>query len=124
MNYFLHFIIGTSIFVYFHHLISVILIPNKSLNYSFNTYVFLAPIYFGFMNMFSIYLQNLFNLSTTQRFLLISVISATVVPISAYCLKAYNYTKKEWRKYIIKIVLLHLLDFNVILRSIEYLIKK
>ena len=92
------------------------------MNYTLNSYVFVAPIYFGLMNMLSKYMQEEFDLTDTERFLYIGLISGTLIPLLAYVFKTYNFTQRQWLSYSVRIFLMHMFDYNVLLRGIEYLI--
>lgn len=121
-NYAKYFLIGTTLPLVFHHYLGVILTDESKKNYSFETYVFIAPLYFGLMNVFSVFLQKKYDLTTTQRFLLIGAISGILIAVFAYILGTYNYTNTEWAHYMMTIFITHMFDFNILLRGIEYII--
>ena len=74
----------------------------------------MAPIALGVFNILSLYLANKFNLSSINRFLLISFIAPTLVALTVYFTKAYNTLKtySSWLNYLVKLYLLYFIVFN------------
>ena len=89
-------------------------IDKSNLNFSYKYYSFLAPIALGLFNILSLYLVNKFNLTTKNRFILISLISPTLVATTVYFFKAYHnlITLNQWFNYLIKLYLLYFFVFN------------
>src|SRR4029078_1265178 len=116
------FIIGTSIIVLFLFYIGVIY--NKNKTYSFELYVFLAPLYFGLMNAISKYIANKYNINERKRLLITSIISAILISTLATLKPAYNYNQKEWIRYYIYIFIKHLFIYNIIIYYLEKKINK
>ena len=108
------FVIGSSFLVFIPYFLIVSSIDKSNLNFSYKYYSFLAPIALGFFNILSLYLANKFNLTTKNRFLLISLISPTLVALTVYFFKAYDnlITLNQWFNYLIKLYLLYFIVFN------------
>ena len=121
MDYLKSFTIGTSGPVFFPHIASLALRDKDYYDYSFRIYSLIGPIYFGLMNMLSVYLGKIFNLSLELRLFLISVLSILFVVslnifVSRKKYKPYkNYTTKEWLYYIILNGGRHLIAFNLVI---------
>lgn len=108
------FVIGSSFLVFFPYFLIVSKFEQKNINFSYKYYSFLAPIALGFFNILSLYLANKFNLTSKNRFILISVIAPTLVATTVYFFKVYNNlnTYKSWFNYLIKLYLLYFIVFN------------
>lgn len=119
-EYLKQFLIGSSIPVVIPFYISVMNINPNIKNYSYSNYTLIAPIYFGIMTMLSLFLAKKYNLDNRNRFLLIGIISATLVCTFSTLTKSYNFTTKEWIIYYISIFIRHILTYNI---TIYYLNK-
>ena len=121
MDYLKSFTIGTSGPVFFPHIASLALRDKDFYDYSFKIYSLIGPIYYGLMNMLSVYLGKIFNLSLELRLFLISVLSILFIVslnifVSRKKYKPYKkYTRKEWLYYIILNGGRHLIAFNLII---------
>jgi len=123
VNYLKSFIIGTSLPVSIHFYDAVANIKKEDRNYSYILYSFLAPLWFGLMNILSLYIADKWNLSSRGRFITISIISSLLIVLLAKLLNAYNYSNSEWLSYYTTILVKHFLTFNVIIYLLEYYIK-
>ena len=121
MDYLKAFTIGTSGPVWFQHMASLALIDDNYYNYSFKAYSLIAPIYYGLMAMFALYIGKTFNLSLSERLFITSIISICFVVLLMYFVskkyyKPYkSYTTKEWFSYILRNGARHLINFNLII---------
>src|SRR3989304_8714531 len=116
MNKYLRsFVIGSSFPVFLIFFLSVAFLSKDLRNYSYKTYTFLAPLYFGLMNILSLYLAQKYNLSLKQRLFYIWILSATIVSIFETLLKSYNLDNYEWLKYYFIIFLYHFIAFNIVI---------
>ena len=108
------FVIGSSFLVFFPYFWIVSSFDKKNINFSYQFYSFMAPIALGVFNILSLYLANKFNLSSINRFLLISFIAPTLVALTVYFTKAYNTLKtySSWLNYLVKLYLLYFIVFN------------
>lgn len=123
-NYLKDFIIGSSFPVFILFFIIVANIKNK--NYSYEKYSIIAPLYLGLMNVLSGELQKKYNLSDKNRYLYISLISATIVVLYAYFSGSYRYSYNYsyyWILYILIVFSLHLFVFNVIVYNLNKIIE-
>ena len=110
------FVIGSSFLVFLPFFNAVSHFKKELFNYDYTSYTFTAPLILGVMNMFSLLLAKLFNLSKRIRFLVISLLAPTVVLIYVYFWKVYNYTTKEqWFEHIWKLYLIYFIAFNFLL---------
>jgi len=87
------FVIGSSCFVFLPYFFVVSRFDPKKINYHYISYTFFAPIALGLMNVVSLFIAKLYNLSDIHRYLLISILAPTMVLLCVILLKAYNYTK-------------------------------
>ena len=71
------FVIGSSFLVYFPYFIGVLNAPTK--NFSYEIYTFIGPLGLGITNAFSVLLAKTFDLTIDQRFLIISLLTPTIV---------------------------------------------
>lgn len=113
-NYFRAFVIGTSALIVFPHYLAVASADKSKLNYTYENYTFIAPLYYGLMNVLSLYLALAFSLSRRQRYLLIGVLSPLIVISFSYFMNTYTYTDDEWRKYSVGLFLKHFLNWNIV----------
>lgn len=115
------FIIGSSIPVVLPFLLSVQKLGTEK-NYTYETYTIIAPLYFGIMNMISLYIKQRFTLTDRQRYVLIGVISPCLVVMFARLSKSYNFTPTEWIQYTIRLSLVHFMTWNIVIYSLEQLV--
>jgi hypothetical protein len=114
MEYLRAFVIGSSFLVFFPHFAAVANLDEKKLNYTYKQYTFVAPIYYGLMNIISLFLAILFNLSDRYRYILIGILSPLIVVSFSYFFKTYDYEGNEWAKYGIGLFIKHFLIWNII----------
>lgn len=118
MKYLKQFVIGSSyiVFVHFYYAVKNNR-PKKT--FSYYDYTLVAPVWFGIWNIISLFLAEYFNLTTRERFILISILSSFSVMKIATNLKSYNITKEEWRKYYSYIFIKYMLVWNIIIYNLE-----
>lgn len=119
MEYLRAFVIGSSILVVISHFYAVANLDEAKLNYTYKQYTFVAPIYYGIMNMLSLYLAILLNLSPRVRYLMIGTISPLIVISFSYFAKTYDYDNDEWIKYGVGLFIKHFLIWNVIVYTLN-----
>lgn len=122
MNYLKSFVIGSSWGAVIMFYATVFNINTNIRNYSDKQYAMIAPLYLGIMNMASLYLAQMFNLSLQQRLFLISIISIILVISFAKLTNVYNFTTNEWKTYYIGVVVHYLIVFNIIIYGLERLL--
>ena len=121
MDYLKAFVIGTAGPVWIQHIALLSLRNKNEYDYSFKAYSIIAPIYYGLMTMFALYIGKIFNLSLSKRLFIISIISICSVVSFNYFVsrkkyKPYkNYTTKEWFRYILTNGARHIIAFNLII---------
>lgn len=120
-NYFKSFIIGSSLPVFAPFFYFTSRIPTTERNYSYYHYSLIAPLYFGLLNVFSIWIKNQFNLSLRNTYLIIGPLSGIFVAIIASYLNTYNYKKNQWLIYYATLIFSHFFIFNVIIYFIQSL---
>jgi len=114
------FVIGSSFFVFIPYFMAVKSFDKKLVNYSYENYTLYAPIGLGLYNVISLYIANKFNLTKKNRFLLISILAPTLVVLTVYFLKAYNYTSmQQWCNHIWKLYLLYFVVFNFVVYYLD-----
>lgn len=121
-NYIRAFIIGSSFLVVLPHLFAVANLDETKINYTYKQYSFVAPTYYGLMNMLSLYIAILFQLSSRMRYVLIGTISPLLVSSISYIYQTYTYTKEEWRRYAVGLFLKHFIIWNVIVYTLDTLV--
>ena len=114
------FVIGSSFFVFIPYFIAVKSFDKKLVNYSYENYTLYAPIGLGLYNVLSLYIANQINLTKRNRFFLISLLAPTLVVLTVYFLKAYNYTTiQQWFNHIWKLYLLYFIVFNFVVYYLD-----
>jgi hypothetical protein len=114
------FVIGSSFLVFIPYFIAVKSFDKKLVNYTYENYTLYAPIGLGLYNVLSLYIANKFNLTKKNRLFLISILAPTLVALTVYFLKAYNYTTlDQWFNHIWKLYLLYFVVFNLIVYYLD-----
>ena len=113
------FVIGSSFPVFIQFFANVMKIDDKIKNYSYEKYSILAPLYLGLMNVVSLYLAKQFDLDLRQRMLYIGIISGIMVCVIAKLTNSYNFTKREWICYFIRIITKHIFTYSTIVYLLE-----
>ena len=109
------FVIGSSCLIFLPFFIAVSQFKKEYFNFDYVSYTIIAPIFLGFMNMFSLYFAKLLNITKQMRFLLTSLIAPTIVILAVMSFNIYNYTKDQWINHIWKTYLLYFIVVNIIL---------
>jgi hypothetical protein len=122
MEYLRAFVIGSSFLVFLPHFIAVAGLDEANLNYTYKQYTFVAPLYYGLMNMISLFLAIQFHLSNRQRYLLIGTLSPLIVISFSYIFKTYDYKGYEWLRYGIGLFIKHFLIWNIVVYFLNELI--
>lgn len=122
MEYLRAFVIGSSLMVVIPHLYAVANLDETKMNYTYKQYSFAAPLYYGIMNMISLYLALIFQLTPRNRYLLIGTISPLIVISFSYIVKTYDYSNSEWIRYAFGLFLKHFLIWNIIVYSLNKLV--
>ena len=113
------FVIGSSCLVFLPFFYVVSRFKPEYFNFDYVLYTFLAPIALGLMNVISLFLAKIYNLSRRNRFLLASLIAPTIVLLTVFIFGIYNYNQSQWLHHIIGVYLMYFFVFNVILYSLE-----
>jgi hypothetical protein len=113
------FVIGSSVFVFLPFFLAVSQFKKTYFNFDYVYYSFLAPIALGFMNVFSLFIADTFQLSKVIRYLFISLLAPTLVLFTIVIFKIYNYTKKQWVNHIIKLYLFYFVIWNLIVYNLD-----
>jgi len=125
MDYLKSFVIGSSGLVVFQHFAYAALQKEGAFTVPYKKYVLAAPIYYGLMNVLSLYIGKVFNLSLAERLFLISIVSIVFIVSGSYfysrkLYKPYStYDTKEWLLYIIRNGSRHIIAFNLIMYYFE-----
>ena len=117
MKYLREFVIGSSLLVFFPFFIGFHNLKKKETSY-FN-YSLMAPLWFGVWNIISLYFAKYFKLSTKTRFLLISLITYSIIVTYNTYNNVYDFTQKEWYIYYLGMLILYLFIWNVVIYNIE-----
>ena len=113
------FVIGSSFFVIFPFFYSVSHFDPKKTNFGYIPYTYFAPIGLGFLNLISLIIAHLFNLTREQRYFIISLLAPTFVLSLITILKAYNYTRREWYSHIIGLYSMYFFVCNFVLYILD-----
>jgi hypothetical protein len=117
-GYLRSFVIGASFPVFILWYISVSRRTDKK--YSYELYSMINPLYFGLMNMLSLYLSKIYGWDLRKRLFIISVISATVVCAFSTLTGQYVVTHPiQYYQYCLKVFIGHLITYNVIIYYLE-----
>ena len=102
------FIVGSSfpVFIYFFFRVRLI-----SKNYKYEDYSIIAPFYLGIMNI----------IAGKIGYINVGILSPLIVISFAYLTKSYNFNKKEWIEYSIRIIITHFIMFNLIVKNLQSL---
>ncbi len=119
LEYLRAFVIGSSMLVFLPHFAAVANLDESKLNYTYKQYTFVAPLYYGIMNMISLYIATQFNLSKRVRYLLIGSISPLIVISFSYFMKTYDYEGQEWVNYGVGLFIKHFLIWNIIVYFLD-----
>jgi hypothetical protein len=114
MGYLRAFVIGSSFPVFLPHFIAVAGLDESTINYTYKQYSFIAPLYYGLMNMLSLYIAFRLKLSDRQRYILIGAVSPLIVMLFSYIFKTYDYQGTEWITYGAGLFAKHFLIWNTI----------
>ena len=113
-NFLRAFIIGSSFPVIFPHFFAVANLDESKINYTYKQYTFVAPIYYGIMNVISLYVAILVGLSRRQRYLLVGTISPLIVISFSLSFQTYTYDTNQWIRYAVGLFLKHFLIWNIV----------
>lgn len=114
------FIIGSSwpVFVLFFYAVDQL---NDVRNYSFKNYAFEAPVFFGLLNMFGLFISKEFDLLRTTRFLLTGMIGALIIAIVITVTHEYNFkTEQRWLEQYILLFIWYIFAFFIIVNTIDF----
>ncbi len=95
-----------------------ILAPHKR-HYSFEQYVFIAPLFLGFTNMLSLYISTKYNILESNRYLWCSLLVPTFVILFSFIGKFYSFNQTEWINYTLIIYSGHFIFWNYIVPYLE-----
>jgi hypothetical protein len=113
-NYLKGFIVGSSlpIFALFFYNVGKM----KNINYSYEKYTLVAPLYFGIMTCLAQLTAEITKLSLRMSIFIISIISSILVSSYITITKAYNFKSlSRWIKQYIIVTIAHLITYNVII---------
>jgi hypothetical protein len=119
MEYLRAFVIASSFLVFLPHFIAVAGLDETKINYTYKQYTFVAPLYYGIMNMLSLYIALQFNLSNRQRYLVVGTLSPLIVISFSYFFKTYEYKGNEWLQYGLGLFVKHFLIWNLIVYTLN-----
>ena len=92
--------------------------PSKR-HYSFEKYVFIAPLFLGFVNMMTLFVSTKYNIFKSNRYLWLSIFVPTFVILFSLIGKFYSFNKTEWIYYILLIYFGHFIVWNYIIPYLE-----
>ena len=123
MNQYLKsFLIGSSPFLFIPFYAAVTLIPESNIN--LQIYPLEASLYFGCMNMLSVYLGEKYNLNLDQRLKLITVISVLTIWMVLLIFKPYNFkSQNRWICQGMLVAMGHTVAYMVVIRTLEIALK-
>lgn len=81
-------------------------------------YTILAPVYMGTMSMGAVWLHNYYNISIRAAFLIISLISASLVAVSITVCDVYNFSQERLIEQYLRLIVYHLLLYNLIIATL------
>lgn len=120
MSYLRSFVIASSLPVFILWFLRLHQVKDRiNIPHGYEMYKVLAPLYFGLMNMISLYLSKKYNWSLRQRLLNISLVSCVFVFTLNKLAKTYTLTTKQWISYGFRLCLGHLITYNIIIHYLE-----
>lgn len=125
MDYLRSFTIGTSGLVTYLNFAYFALSSDNTEDFPLQYYLFIAPIYYGLMNMVSLYFGKKFGLSLVKRLSIITAISIIIVVsfnyfISSSRINPYkSFTPRLWLYYITRLMMKHIINFNITIYNFE-----
>lgn len=123
-EYVLSFIIGSSILAYMLWIISLSRVDLEYYNFNGYLYYIIVPIYFGIMNVLSLYFSKKYKLSKLTRLIVTSVISSFIVINLVYRFKLYNWKDKTKKyKYPLMSLTGHFITYFIIIYILEEYVK-
>ena len=126
-DYLKSFIIGSSGLVVFQHFALYALKQKSYYTINYPSYSMIAPFYYGFMNVLSVWIASIFNLNLSTRLFVISIISIIFIILFNYTYsrkkyKPYSeYNHTQWLQYAIQNGFRHFMAFNVVIYYLEKL---
>ena len=122
-TYLIDFLIGSSIIVSFGFYNFVYRkIKEKKLNINYFDYTLIMPIWIGFLNVLSGFIQKKFKFNDTQRYLVISLIGLTVLFYILLNYNIYNYTQKQFVKHFINVIITYLFIWIVLINFLQKIV--
>jgi hypothetical protein len=111
------FIIGSSLPVSFMFLRAVAGYDSQGIiNYSYYNYSILAPLYFGIMTTFAVYLSKIHNISLRSSLFITSIISVIFIILLINVINAYKFrSNKRWYQQYTTLAIAHIITYNVII---------
>jgi hypothetical protein len=116
-DYLLSFVIGSSFLTFAGFFLRVYTLEHR--RYSYFSYTMVAPVYLGVMNALSRHLQKRYSWSDDQRFGFITLLSVGIVVTFARLTGVYEFSLRQWILYLLRLLLLHGLAYNLVMRSLE-----
>ena len=80
------------------------------------------PIWIGFLNVLSGFIQKKFKFNDTQRYLVISLIGLTVLFYILLNYNIYNYTQKQFVKHFINVIITYLFIWIVLINFLQKIV--
>ena len=94
--------------------------PGSYEYFTFFRYTITAPIYFGFWNVLSLIIAELFGLSLRMRFITIGILSSLYMMRFQRVYNIYDFkTESEFRQYNFRIFIRYMLTWNIIVYNLE-----
>ena len=120
MKYLLQFTIASSflVFIGFYRFVHK-KIQEGVLEIDYYQYSIIMPLWFGLLNVLSLYLQETFHISYRMRFLLITFIGLSVLFPTIHGLQVYNYEPEQWLYHDMMVTISYLFIWNVVIFGLE-----
>ena len=116
-TYLKSFIVGSSlpVFVTFFYAVQSYE-KKKIINYSYDIYTILAPLYFGLMTTFAVFLTKQMKITLRKSLFLISILSSSLVISFITINNLYKFkSKRRWYTQYLKLTMTHLVTYNIII---------
>ena len=111
------FIVGSSLPVFVTFFFAVQGYKKKKIiNYSYDIYTILAPLYFGLMTAFAVFLTKQMKITLQKALFFISILSSLIVISFITMNNLYKFkSKTKWYVQYLKLTVTHLITYNVII---------
>lgn len=86
-------------------------------------YTLTAPIYFGMVSICAVLISHKLNINFRYGYLIMSLISPLLVSLFIKINDVYTFDEKRWKMQYLYLYLYHMVNYNLIIANVYYLLK-